>query len=197
MACVCDGAAHHHRTAPLSLFQRISLCGRCDARRRFYASQRSGAYFLPAGAHTWALKKVNGASSYPDAAMKVYFTALTYDHAENADHTHTTAEVKNALTAAEVEATAIFTSETSSEKASGSSMRPTAVLNNIIFDNANEVTTIMLVVDSGSGGYYGIFTEHQPWEFDVRPSLPCPPSSVPPHSPLVYILCFCRFCASA
>ena len=86
----------------------------------------AGSYKLPAGSHTWTLSMLKGKSSYPDASMRVYITALDYGHGhdhEREDHAHTDSENAAALTAAEKKATAMFGSTTATAKENGDVIR--------------------------------------------------------------------------
>lgn len=101
---------------------------------------------------------LSGRTTYPDASMLIFVTQLEFDHDEDdhddagddgdeVGHQHTAAEHAEILTAAEVEATAMFSSTSAQNKLNGDVIRPAAVMQRIVFDNDDAVTTLTIRID--------------------------------------------------
>ena len=69
------------------------------------------------------------------------------DDGDEVGHQHTAAEHAEILTAAEVEATAMFSSTNAQDKLDGDVIRPAAVMQRIVFDNDDAVTTLTIRID--------------------------------------------------
>lgn len=90
--------------------------------------------------------------------MLIFVTQLEFDHDEDdhddagddgdeVGHQHTATEHAEILTAAEVEATAMFSSTSAQNKLNGDVIRPAAVMQRIVFDNDDAVTTLTIRID--------------------------------------------------
>lgn len=126
----------------------------------FFAVHELRTHFCFVSFFFWLLFSLDlsGRTTYPDASMLIFVTQLEFDHDEDdhedagddgdeVGHQHTAAEHAEILTAAEVEATAMFSSTSAQNKLNGDVIRPAAVMQRIVFDNDDAVTTLTIRID--------------------------------------------------